>query len=88
MDEMRIETPLGAIVVRSSGGDEEHPGIWIDLRRPDADSDAPLALVEFVDDEADLDGQNIVTRVWGDVNNDEYSERIVHRNIEKFFETI
>lgn len=85
MDSMRVETKLGAIIVRSSGGDEEHPGIWIDLRRTDAGLDAPLALIEFVDDEADIDGENIITRIWGDVNNDEYSERIVHKNIEKFF---
>ena len=88
MDVMRIETKLGTILVRNSGCDEEHPGIWIDLHRPGADSDAPLALIEFVDDEADIDGQHIITRVWGDVNNDEYSERIVHENIEKFFETV
>lgn len=35
MQEMRIETPIGAIVIKESD-DPEFPGVWIDLRRPEA----------------------------------------------------
>ena len=40
----RVETPLGALIAKESC-DGEHPGIYIDLRRPDVGDDAPLVLV-------------------------------------------
>ncbi len=82
--DMRIETPLGAIIVRESR-DPEHPGVWVDLRRTDADMDASLALIEYCKDEGDLNDAAIITRVWGDAMNDEYTERVVHTGVEQFF---
>lgn len=82
---LRIETPLGAIIVRPSY-DSTHPGVWVDLRRTDAGEDAPLALIEFCNDDADVNGDSIVTRVWDDVCEEDYTTRIVHQGIEKFFE--
>ena len=38
--DLRVETPLGAILVRVSD-DPDHPGVWIDLRRPDVGEDMP-----------------------------------------------
>lgn len=85
-DCVRVETPLGAIIARASN-DPENPGIWIDLRRPDADCDLQLALVEFTADEGDLlekEG-HIITRVWSDGNKQSYTERIIHKGIEDYF---
>lgn len=82
---LRIETPLGAIMVRPSY-DSTHPGVWVDLRRADAGEDAPLALIEFCNDDADANGDSIVTRVWDDVCEEDYRTRVVHQGIEKFFE--
>ena len=83
----RVETPLGALIARPVGVGGEYPGIWIDLRRPDADHDLGLALVEYTGSEADLeDYGHIITRVWGD-DGDEYTDRIVHTHIEEYFKT-
>lgn len=84
---LRVETPLGAIVVKNAA-DPEHPGIYIDLRRPDADDDMPLAMVEFSADDVDFpEGvENIITRVWGDARKEDYTTRVVHKNIEEYFE--
>lgn len=81
-----VETPLGAIIARVSD-DPDHPGIWLDLRRPDVGEDMPLALVEFSNDDSDLPKgeENIITRVWGDGMRSEYTERTVHQSIEYFF---
>ena len=83
---LRVETPLGAIVVRMAG-DPSCPGVWIDLRRPDVGQDMPLALVGFYQDKSDQsEGQaSIITRVWGDGQKEEYTYRIVHRGIEEYF---
>ena len=85
-NEMRVETPLGAIMVRTTG-DPEHPGVWIDLRRRDADCDLTLCLVEFSVDDADYaEGEpHIITRVWNDARNTDYTDRIVHEGIEEYF---
>jgi hypothetical protein len=84
--DLRVETPLGAILVRVSD-DPDHPGVWIDLRRPDVGEDMPLALIEFSNDDSDLpEGEeNIITRVWGDGMRLEYTDRIVHQGIDYFF---
>lgn len=83
---LRVDTPLGAVIVRSCF-DSEHPGVWVDLRRPDADDDMPLALIEFSDDDTDLpEGQpNIITRVWSNGEDENCTDRIVHQGIEEYF---
>ena len=85
-DCVRVETPLGAIIPRASN-DPENPGIWIDLRRSDADCDLQLALVEFTADDGDLPEKegHIITRVWSDGNQQSYTERIIHKGIEDYF---
>lgn len=85
---LRAETPLGAIIARASN-DPANPGIWIDLRRPDADCDLQLALVEFTADEGDLPEKegHIITRVWGNGNQQGYTERVLHEGIEDYFRT-
>lgn len=83
---LRVETPLGALIVRAQG-DPDHPGIFVDLRRQDADQDLLLTLVEFCEDEGDLpDGKHcIITRVWDKAMQDEYAYRHVHKGIDEFF---
>lgn len=83
---LRVETPLGALIVRAQG-DPDHPGIFVDLRRQDADQDLLLTLVEFCEDEGDLpDGKHcIITRVWDEAMQDEYAYRHVHKGIDEFF---
>ena len=83
----RVETPLGALIARPVDIGGEYPGIWIDLRRSDADHDLGLVLVAYTGTEADLDDcGHIITRVWGD-DGDEYTNRIVHTRIEEYFKT-
>lgn len=82
----RMDTPLGALIVKESH-DPYHPGFFLDLRRPDADDDAPLALVEYSADDGDLpkEESHIITRTWRNVTDEDYSDRIVHEKIEEFF---
>jgi len=83
---MSVDTPLGAIVVKTAT-DSEHPGVYIDLRRKGCECDMPLALVEYCGDEGDKpDGEkNIITRVWGDAAQEGYTDRVVHEGIEDYF---
>ena len=78
---MQTETPLGKLVAITSG-DEAHPGIWVGIMTKDGRA-LPLALVECVDDEADIqrDGAYHITRVWKTIGEDEYSDRIVHEGV-------
>lgn len=83
---IRVETPLGILIARSSHGDPDYPGIYVEIRRPDADKDLSLALVEFTETEADIPKTgHIITRVYGDALADEYTNRVVHEKIEDYF---
>ena len=71
MSESRAVTPLGTLVVKEAT-DPEHPGFYIDLRKPGCDSepegmpDAPLAMVEFCQDEGDSpDGEPTLLLAFG-----------------------
>ena len=77
-----------SIIARPSN-DPENPGIWIDLHRPGADRSLQLALVEYSTDEGDLlkDEGHIITRIWGDGHQQEYTERVLHDGIEDCFHT-
>lgn len=82
-----METPLGTIVVNKST-EKEYPSVWIDLQRPNAPVDMPIALVEVCSDEGDIpDGEkHLITRVWRDAKDECYTDRIVHTGIDEFFE--
>lgn len=82
---MEAKTPLGTLTAYKST-DPAHPGIYIDLCRDD--KAVPLALVEYSEDDVDSDIKEnaVVTRVWGDGGQEDYTERIIHENIEKAFE--
>lgn len=82
-----VETSLGTIISQSSL-DPDHPGIYIDLQKEEGGPQMALALVELCADEADQPEAKpkLITRVWGDGEQDEYTVRIIHENIEAFFE--
>lgn len=80
---LRVETPLGAIIARPSY-DSSYPGIWIDLRRPNVDSDMSVALIECTPAEGER-GPELVTHVWGDAAQEDQTARIVHKDIEDYF---
>jgi len=83
---LQVETPLGTIIVRAAV-DPEHPGVYIDLHRPGVECDMPLALVEFSADECDLPEreQFLITRIWGNAMQEDYTNRVIHERIEDFF---
>ncbi len=51
---------------------------------------APIALVEFTDDDCDASGQDIppsiACRVWGDAALEDYTDAVTCRNLDKYFE--
>ena len=86
---LRMETPLGTLVARCAT-DPDYPGIELELVRPGCEVGMPVALVEFCSaDNADTDlpeiAPELITRIWGDALNEEYTERVVHDHIEEFF---
>ena len=85
MKELTVKTPLGTLVVKASV-DPANPGVYIDLRREGCNCDAPVAMVEVTQDEAEWEGEpTLVTRVWGNVAEEDYQTRVVHYGIEKYF---
>lgn len=77
---MSVKTPLGDIVAEPST-DPENPGIWVSLHQPEKDYEPALALVEYTKDEADRRRPALITRVWGDAEQDEYTDRVVHTGL-------
>jgi len=77
---MSVKTPLGDIVAEPST-DPENPGIWVWLHQPEKDYEPALALVEYTKDEADRRRPALITRVWGDAEQDEYTDRVVHTGL-------
>ena len=84
MDELYVETPIGCLVVKQSC-DKEYPGVWVELRRPGVDCDLALALVEYTKTEADCDSGELITCVWGDGQNEDYTHRTIHRGVDEYF---
>lgn len=82
-----VETPFGTLVAYAST-DSDYPGIYIDLRRTGFGVDAPLMLTEYTETEADIEGGQLITRIWGNVAQEEYSDRIVHTGVADFFSTV
>lgn len=79
---LTVETPAGNITAEA-GTDAKNPGLWISLRRPGEDYAPALALVEYTEDEADIGGPAIITRVWQNLKYEEYTNRVLHTGFEK-----
>ena len=77
---LEVKTPLGTL--RAIQSDYyNHPGIWIELQRPGQYSFNPLVLVEYTDDDdGTMKAETIITRVWRDPEDDEFSTAIEHEN--------
>ncbi len=82
---LTADTPLGQLIAYPSNN-SENPGIYIDLHRDTFDCDAPLALIEYTSTEADVEGGTLITRVWSDVSQEDYSDRHIHTGVEEFFD--
>ena len=83
---VRVETPLGAIIARPSDYGKDYPGMFVELRRTDADQDLPLALVEFINDETDAESTGHITiRVYGDALGNENTVCVTHEKIDDYF---
>lgn len=87
-----VETKLGTLVAYPSK-DPAHPGIYIDLKRDGISYAAPIALVEYTDDDGDPEtGETrpaeIVSCTWGDAMVEEYTDKVSVKKIEKFFTEI
>lgn len=82
--DIRLETPVGAIIARE--GLLDH-GVWIDLRRPDAGDDLTLAYVgPALDDNGICDGLKVEINGCGRKNQE--SKTIIFDRIEKGFQWI
>lgn len=79
---MSVKTPLGEIVAEAGGG-SEYPGIWVSLHKPGEEYEPTLAMVEYTATEADYEKPAIITRVWADTKQDEYTDRVIHTGLEK-----
>lgn len=75
-----VDTPLGTL--RASESDYyDHPGIWIEFQRLGEHDFNPLVLVEYTDDDdGTMKAETIITRVWRDPEDDEFSTAIEHEN--------
>lgn len=82
--EFKVQTPLGELVIYEST-DHHHPGVYIDLRRDGHAVSAPVAMVEYSKDDADVEGEHIITRTWDNCNKEDYGTRIIHEGVEDFF---
>lgn len=74
---LSIKTPLGDIVAEPSA-DPDNPGVWVSLHRDGEDYEPQLALVEYTADEGDQEEPALITRVWGDAQREDYTDKIVH----------
>lgn len=81
---MKVKTSLGTIVVSESKGiGREGKGVWIELYRPDTLTNMTVAFIEV---DTTSGKPQLVTRVWGNGVECDYTDRIEHKNVEEFFE--
>ena len=76
---LSAETPLGTIVAKPCT-DKENPGLWIELYRPESKVGMALALVEYSGEDKEL-----VTRVWGNAQSEDYTDKVPHNYVEEYF---
>lgn len=75
----RVETPLG-LICATPCSDKDNPGLWIELYRPGEDAGMSLALVEYYGED-----KEIVTRVWGNAQSEDYTDKITHKHVDEYF---
>ena len=84
-EEVRVHTPEGDLVAYYSN-DPNNPGIWVDIEKDG--SGTALALVEYSSTESDLEGGNLISRVYGNGLLDEYTNRVIHSNVDEYFDSL
>ena len=84
MSELRVKTPVGYLVVKPSC-DTSCPGVWVELQRHGVDYNLSLALVEYNKEGTDCDRGELITRVWGNGLDEDYTHRTTHRGIDEYF---
>lgn len=77
---MEIKTAHGTLVV-TAFDNPDYPGVDIDFKLDGHENEpaVPVAIVEDVKDEHTTDetnGEAVVVRVYGDCNDDEYTDRV------------
>ena len=77
--EFELETSLGTIVVSEN---ETGTGIWIDLKREDAEMEMGIAYVSLDTTKIKPD---IIVDVYGYGNTKDHTHKILNKNIEKYF---
>ncbi len=80
--DIRIETSKGALIARE---DLLSHGVWIDLRRPDANDDLPLAFVGPSFDEDGVCDGRIKVKISGDGMKSQKSKTVLIDGIEMYF---
>lgn len=75
-----VPTPLG-ILHAYPAYDPDYPGVLVDITPNGQNSELGVAMIEVTTTESDLkeDKPHLISRIWGNCEADEYSERIVHR---------
>lgn len=79
--DISVETPLGTLYAGRTSFGPEYPGIYIDFQPKGKDYILGAVITEVTETESDLevDTPHLITRIWGNCNKNEYSERIVHK---------
>lgn len=83
---MKIKTSIGTLVVRETT-DSEYPGVDIVLMKPGIPYEMNVVLVEVSQAEGDSLAGKLVTRVWGNADQEDYTHRVIHENVEMYFGT-
>lgn len=79
-----VQTPLGTIIVRKELHDGH--GVWVDLRRTEADQDMSLAYIGFLSKA--VNGKDCIeARIDGEGKTDQVSERVIFDGVEDYFRT-
>ena len=81
--DIRIESSKGALIARE---DPLSHGVWIDLRRPNANDDLPLAFVGPSFDEDGVCDGRIIVGIAGDGMKSQTSKTVLIDGIERYFQ--
>lgn len=82
VNEIRIPTPLGTLIATPTP-DAEYPGIAIDIEDKASKIIFPLNHAEY-----DPESKTIISRVWGNAMQEDYTDRVEHINLRKMFDAI
>lgn len=79
---LRVNTPIGVLTAMVTP-DKEYPGITVDLEDHATGVQIPIQHAEY-----NPETKTIVSRVWGDAEQEDYTDRVDHTGIKKVFDTL